>query len=289
MEKNLMNRRSFIRKCVLLAPALVFGPKLIENRAYARSYTRKEVEKIQPKIKGEIALLLAQGERVRLKMKKEGGSSRAWNFFDNLDSYIKDTFEDVLISLKHFEENEKHEIFDIENAEGVRVVGQKTMQIESLIFEFVNNERAKRGVRKLVYDEKLSEISRGHAEDMAKNFFYSHINLKRQDVTDRARAAGYDTKRTVNGLVFYGVGENIANAKTGKVFGRGYVEDTQANVSWEFTRTWMESRGHRENLLNSIYSKTGIGVAKEYSLYYEVFDGLFIENGSNYKGVQNFW
>jgi uncharacterized protein YkwD len=151
----------------------------------------------------------------------------------------------------------------------------KNAQIEQYIFEYTNMERSSYGLEALVLDSALSQISQDHSDDMAENDYFSHINLDGETPTDRAIAADYNVVKYLgDGYYSTGIGENIAKMPTGNVIGIGYVSDDAESIAKAIVDAWMDSDGHRANILNSQYTNMGIGVA---------FDGTY------YIATQNFY
>ncbi|WP_448562972.1 CAP domain-containing protein [Trichothermofontia sp.] len=102
------------------------------------------------------------------------------------------------------------------------------------VIALTNQERAKLGLRPLVPDSRLINAAEAHSEDMALNDYFSHISLNGADEDSRAAAFGFPG----------GVGENI---------GVGYVSPADVVAGW------MDSPGHRANILNPNYQSIGIG------------------------------
>ena len=113
-------------------------------------------------------------------------------------------------------------------------------QFELKVLELVNSERVKNGLKKLELDEALSTVARNHSMDMAKNNYFSHTNLKGQSPFDRLKSAG---------ISYSYAGENIASGQT--------TPEAVVNA-------WMNSEGHRKNILNSNFNKIGIGYYNRY-------------------------
>ncbi|MFH7880847.1 MAG: CAP domain-containing protein, partial [Candidatus Aenigmatarchaeota archaeon] len=150
-----------------------------------------------------------------------------------------------------------------------------TRDIEKAIFIYTNIERKKHGLKELIWDEKLAEIAREHSIDMAQNKFFSHINLKGEDPTARAIRHDYNVYKSLGGGWFAkGIAENIGKMPTGYVSGIGYVNNDVDSIAQAQVKAWMNSQGHRENILNPNYDKIGVGVA---------YDGIY------YISTQNFW
>jgi uncharacterized protein YkwD len=104
---------------------------------------------------------------------------------------------------------------------------------EKEVFDLTNRERAKAGLKPLAASRKLSQAAQGHAKNMAKKGILSHT-------LDDIR---FDQRIEATGYPFSAGGENISNAPTGK-------------MSIEM---WMDSPGHRGNMLNKTYQEIGIG------------------------------
>ena len=107
----------------------------------------------------------------------------------------------------------------------------------SQVVSLVNTERAKQGLTALKSDSKLAEIAQKKAEDMAENLYFSHTSPTYGSAFDMLKAAGYSYKTA---------GENIAMG-----------QKSAASVM----DGWMNSSGHRANILNTSYEKIGVGYA----------------------------
>lgn len=104
----------------------------------------------------------------------------------------------------------------------------------------VNQERAAAGCGPLHTDERLRTAARGHSKDMATNDYFSHTGLDGSSFVDRTAAADYPRNEAG--------GENIA---------MGYR--TPADVM----DGWMNSEGHRANILNCDFEAIGVGLARD--------------------------
>lgn len=112
--------------------------------------------------------------------------------------------------------------------------------MEKRAFDNVNAQRVAKGCAALVVDPNLQEAAHDYAAEMVRTGNFSHTSATGQSPTDRAKAAGY-TKG--------GVGENIA---------MGFRDDPDGVVN-NGTFGWMNSSGHRANILNCNYTSTGMG------------------------------
>jgi uncharacterized protein YkwD len=103
------------------------------------------------------------------------------------------------------------------------------------ILKLTNIERAKVGCPALTLNDKLTTAAQNHAEDMLARDFFSHQNPDGLRSSQRVTATGYDWAL---------VGENIAAGQ---------------QTSAEVMNDWMNSDGHRANLLNCGYTEMGVG------------------------------
>lgn len=109
---------------------------------------------------------------------------------------------------------------------------------EMQVVELVNQERAKAGLKPLTYDAQLSQVARLKSEDMRDKNYFSH--------TSPIYGSPFDMMKKY-GISYRTAGENIAAGQA-----------TPAQV----VQAWMNSSGHRANILNSQYTHIGVGYAK---------------------------
>ena len=142
-----------------------------------------------------------------------------------------------------------------------------TSFLEERVHELVNDERMANGLNALDPDLRLSEIARLHSQDMAANNYFEHVNLQGQDATDRGTAAGYTCRKDYGSYYTYGLAENLfQNNLYDSVT---YLNSDPISYDWnsveEIAQTsvdgWMESPGHRRNILTPTFDREGIGVA----------------------------
>ena len=104
----------------------------------------------------------------------------------------------------------------------------------------VNVERINAGLVPLVDHGQLTVAAQGHADDMAARGYFSHTSADGRTFDQRIRNAGYTGS---------GMAENIA-------WGSSYLGTPRHIVG-----AWMNSPGHRANILSGALSDSGIGVA----------------------------
>ena len=113
---------------------------------------------------------------------------------------------------------------------------------ERRAFELVNEERRARGQQPLLWDGDLTRLARQHSENMARQNFFSHTDRDGLDTADRASLGGVCGWRAI--------AENIA-------YNQGFDDPVGFAVE-----RWMQSPKHRENILRTVFTHAGIGVAR---------------------------
>ena len=111
---------------------------------------------------------------------------------------------------------------------------------EQEIFDLTNVLRIRHNLKPLKWDEATAEVAYGHSKDMSENNNFSHTSKKFGSLADRLKTAK---------VAYQTAGENIAANYTD---GPAVVEG------------WLNSKAHRESLLNKDFSHLGVGVYKKY-------------------------
>jgi len=117
--------------------------------------------------------------------------------------------------------------------------------IRAATFCLINEERAQRGRAELHSRSQLKDAATGHSRSMESKDYFSHVSPGGADLVDRVRRTGY-----LKGSSSWALGENIA-------WGSG----TLATPA-EIVQMWMDSSGHRDNILSRNFEHIGIGVAR---------------------------
>ena len=110
---------------------------------------------------------------------------------------------------------------------------------EAEVVAIVNTERAEAGCAAVTSDDRLTAAARGHSADMAARGYFSHTTPEGVQFSTRITNAGYR---------WSGAGENIAKGQR-----------TPAEVM----TGWMNSPGHKANILNCGFKNIGVGVAAD--------------------------
>ena len=121
---------------------------------------------------------------------------------------------------------------------------------EQEVFNLVNQQRTSNGLAALKIDSEVQNVARIKAKDMVQNNYFSHNSPT------------------------YGTPFNMLNSF--KVSYKSAGENIAGNSSNQAAVTaWMNSSGHRANILNSSYNYTGIGVVTG-SQYGKIYVQMFI-------------
>lgn len=129
--------------------------------------------------------------------------------------------------------------------------GSQASAMENRVLELVNQERSRAGLRSLQFDAEVHKVAKIKAEDMYKNRYFSHTSPTYGSPGDMLQRFG---------VRFSYWGENIAMGQS--------TPETVMN-------TWMNSDGHRSNILNANFTHLGVGTERSYQ-------------GSGYIWVQMF-
>jgi uncharacterized protein YkwD len=108
----------------------------------------------------------------------------------------------------------------------------------------LNRERRAHGLRKLRADAKLRRAAHGHAGDMVAKHYFDHTSKSGASFVTRIKRTGWTRSRRS-----WTVGENL-----------GYGTGSYATPR-QMVKNWMNSAGHRANILARQFKMIGVGVA----------------------------
>ncbi|MGW3318364.1 sigma-70 family RNA polymerase sigma factor [Streptomyces fungicidicus] len=114
------------------------------------------------------------------------------------------------------------------------------------VLSLTNTERAKAGCGPVKSDDRLARAAQLHSEDMSANDYFSHTGQNGSSFVDRAKAQGHPSPGA----------ENIARGQS-----------SAASVM----DAWMNSPGHRANILNCSLTSLGVGVTESDWTWTQVF------------------
>lgn len=109
---------------------------------------------------------------------------------------------------------------------------------QNQVVQLVNKERAANGLKALTVNNELNKTATLKSEDMAKLNYFDH--------TSPTYGSPFDMMKKY-GITYRTAGENIAMGQT---------------TPDQVMQGWMNSPGHRANILNSSYTQIGVGIAK---------------------------
>lgn len=107
------------------------------------------------------------------------------------------------------------------------------------VLNLVNSQRSKAGLKPLRANFDLNKLATLKSEDMMKNNYFSHNSPK--------YGSAFDMMSKFN-ISYNAAGENIAMGQP---------------TPSEVMNSWMNSSGHRANILNSNFTDLGVGIAKD--------------------------
>lgn len=129
-------------------------------------------------------------------------------------------------------------------------IGQKDTTVSSYekeVIRLVNEIRAKNGLGTLKEDWELSRVARYKSEDMKNNNYFSH--------TSPTYGSPFDMMKKF-GISYRSAAENIAKGQ---------------KTPQEVVNAWMNSSGHRANILNKSYTHIGVGYVKSGNIWTQMF------------------
>lgn len=118
---------------------------------------------------------------------------------------------------------------------------------EKEVIRLVNEIRAKNSLGTLKEDWELSRVARYKSEDMKNNNYFSH--------TSPTYGSPFDMMKKF-GISYRGAAENIAKGQ---------------KTPREVVNAWMNSSGHRANILNKNYTHIGVGYVKSGNIWTQMF------------------
>jgi len=117
---------------------------------------------------------------------------------------------------------------------------------EQTIFLLVNEERQKAGLAPLIWDDELAQYARKHSADMVKrgDLYHDTAELAQLQAGENA----LKISKFCGGLILLPYPIGLA------------IYRTRCELCQDSIKAWMDSPGHRLNILEASYSYTGVGV-----------------------------
>ncbi|MFJ7745838.1 CAP domain-containing protein [Peribacillus sp. NPDC097295] len=120
---------------------------------------------------------------------------------------------------------------------------------EKEVVTLTNAERAKQGLSALEIDTELSKVARVKSQDMKDNNYFDHNSPTYGSPFDMMKQFG---------ISYTSAGENIAQGQ---------------QTPEEVVEAWMNSQGHRENIMNSSFTHIGVGYVESGNYWTQQFIG----------------
>ena len=120
-------------------------------------------------------------------------------------------------------------------------------EYEQEVIRLVNVERTKQGLKELQYDWELARVARYKSEDMRDNNYFSH--------NSPVYGSPFDMMKNF-GINYKAAGENIAKGQS---------------TPEQVVKAWMNSSGHRANILSTKFTHIGVGYAKNGHIWTQQF------------------
>uniref|UniRef100_UPI002F3F30D3 CAP domain-containing protein n=1 Tax=Intestinibacter sp. TaxID=1965304 RepID=UPI002F3F30D3 len=107
------------------------------------------------------------------------------------------------------------------------------------VLEIVNKERKSNGLKPLTLNKELSNVATIKSQDMINKGYFDH--------TSPTYGSPFDMMKSF-GISYKAAGENIAKGQ---------------KTPSEVMNSWMNSSGHRANILSANFTELGVGIAKD--------------------------
>ena len=120
---------------------------------------------------------------------------------------------------------------------------------EKKVVELTNAERAKQGLAPLTLNTELSKVARTKSEDMKNKNYFDHNSPTYGSPFDMMKSFG---------ISYTSAGENIAMGQT---------------TPEQVVQAWMDSPGHRANIMNSSFTQIGVGYVASGNYWTQQFIG----------------
>ncbi|MFP3916789.1 SafA/ExsA family spore coat assembly protein [Lysinibacillus telephonicus] len=129
----------------------------------------------------------------------------------------------------------------------INIPEQQGQAVEQEVIRLVNVERANAGLPALKYDWELARVAEHKSQDMHDKKYFSH--------TSPTYGSPFTMMKNY-GITYKSAGENIAQGQ---------------RTAQEVVNAWMNSAGHRANILNSNYTHIGVGYVADGNYWTQMF------------------
>jgi uncharacterized protein YkwD len=144
------------------------------------------------------------------------------------------------------------------------------------VFQQINTQRQQHGLNRCSYDKKLEKAAQFHAEWMARNRKMEHLEEEAKTFEQQKTCNHHPANRAINAQYFtwdqlYDAQMNAtgafvhpkpgANDRIGEIIAAGWNAGHPMQQTKTIVTGWMNSPGHRKEILTKQYKEMGIGVA----------------------------
>jgi uncharacterized protein YkwD len=133
-----------------------------------------------------------------------------------------------------------------------------------LVHEYTNRERSRRRLAPFDYLLQLQQVAEAHSRDMAEKHYFSHKSpglFNKADLAERLRSASVSAVNYAENIAMLPISENYVGRPRSD--GRGYDWEANNRTYDQLARAavdlWMNSAGHRRNILNESLTSLGVG------------------------------
>ncbi|MBQ9744303.1 MAG: SafA/ExsA family spore coat assembly protein [Clostridia bacterium] len=131
----------------------------------------------------------------------------------------------------------------------IPTLNSTVLSYEMEVIHLVNDIRAEKGLKELTYNWEISRVARYKSQDMKDNKYFSH--------TSPVYGSPFQMMKSF-GITYKTAGENIARGQ---------------RTPKEVVDAWMNSSGHRANILNSSFTQIGVGYVADGNYWTQMFVG----------------
>jgi len=162
------------------------------------------------------------------------------------------------------------ETLPVEDHSAKREPQWNLQNLQSMIHRKVNLKRKKHGLPLYQYDKELEKLALSHSADMALKQYFAHINQEGENPTQRAVRMGIEVEIQRDGKIQVGIAENLfmcSKMKTVSYYLEGGIKKVSKQWHDEESLTdmivdgWMNSPGHRKNMLSETLRSEGLGLS----------------------------
>ena len=140
-------------------------------------------------------------------------------------------------------------VFFQNNLLNIPTADSSVTSYEQEVIRLVNAERAKQGLKPLTYDWELGRVARYKSQDMRDNKYFAHNSPTYGTPFQMMKSFG---------ISYRSAGENIARGQ---------------KTPQDVVSAWMNSSGHRANILNSSFTHIGVGYVADGNYWTQMFIG----------------